>query len=88
MHANLFTDHYHVILFFACLIFMVDLGSEIILTAKFSRSTVYLTDLLSLVSRLFPPPDFDHALEVCRIGRGRLGRFHHMHSNMIDGGGA
>ena len=40
LRANLFTDHHRVILFFACLIFAVDLDCEIILTAKFSRSTV------------------------------------------------
>jgi len=38
--ASLFTDHRHVILFFACLIFAVGLDREIILTAKFSQSTV------------------------------------------------
>ena len=38
--ASLFTDHRHVILFFACLIFAVGLDREIISTAKFSRSTV------------------------------------------------
>ena len=36
------TGHRHVILFFACLIFAVGLDREIILTAKFSRSMVYL----------------------------------------------
>ena len=40
LRASLFTDHRRVILFFACLIFAVGLNREIILTAKFSRSTV------------------------------------------------
>ena len=37
---NFYTDHRHVILFFSCLIFEVDLDRKIILTAKFSRSAV------------------------------------------------
>ena len=40
LHASLFTDHRRVILFFVCLIFAVGLDREIILTVKFSRSTV------------------------------------------------
>ena len=39
--AHLFVDHCRII-FFACLIFVVGLDSEIILTAKFSRSRVTL----------------------------------------------
>ena len=39
LRASLFTDHCHVILFFGYLIFAVDLDREIILTAKFSRSS-------------------------------------------------
>ena len=38
--GSLFTNHPHVILFFACLIFAVGLNHKIILTAKFFRSTV------------------------------------------------
>ena len=38
--ARKLSDHRRVILFFVCLIFAVDLDHEIILTAKFSRSTV------------------------------------------------
>ena len=41
MHASLFTDHRCIILFFVCLIFAVGLDREIILTAKFSQSTVF-----------------------------------------------
>ena len=40
LRASLFTDHHRVILFFACLIFVVGLAHETILTVKFSRSTV------------------------------------------------
>ena len=40
MRASLVTDHRRVILFFACLIFTVDLDRKIILTMKYSRSTV------------------------------------------------
>ena len=40
LRASLFTDHRRVILFFACLIFVVGLTRETILTVKFSRSTV------------------------------------------------
>ena len=48
LRASLFTDHrHHVILVFACLIFAVGLDREIILTAKFSRSTVYTTSVRS-----------------------------------------
>ena len=39
LRASLFTDR--IILFFTCLIFTVGLDCEIILTVKFSRSTVY-----------------------------------------------
>ena len=41
MRTSLFTDHCRIILFFACLIFAVGLNREIILTAKFSQSTVF-----------------------------------------------
>ena len=40
--ASLFTDHRCVILFFVCLIFAIGLDCEIILTVKFSRSTVII----------------------------------------------
>ena len=51
MCASLFTDHCHVILFFTCLICEVNLDREIVLTAKFSQSTVHshsYTDGVSL----------------------------------------
>ena len=35
LHASSFTDHHRVILFFACLIFVVGLNYKIILTMKF-----------------------------------------------------
>ena len=40
LHASLFSDYRYVILFFAGLILAVGLDHEIILTAKFSWSTV------------------------------------------------
>ena len=40
LHTSFFTNHRHVILFFACEIFVVVLNHKINLTAKFSRSTV------------------------------------------------
>ena len=40
LHASLSTDHRHIILLFACLIFPFGLDREIILTAKISRSTL------------------------------------------------
>ena len=69
MRASLFSDHRRVILFFACLIFAVDLDREIILTVKFSRSTVlgilcYLkkvlrySRLMCIVSGLVPTSRF------------------------------
>ena len=42
LRASLFTDHCRVILFFVCLIFAVGLDRKIVLTAKFSRSTVLI----------------------------------------------
>ena len=40
LRTSLFTDHRRVILFFVCLIFAFGLDCEIILTVKFSQSTV------------------------------------------------
>ena len=40
LRASLFTDHRRVILFLVCLIFAFGLDCEIILTVKFSQSTV------------------------------------------------
>ena len=60
--ASIFTDHRHVILFVACLIFTVGLNCEIILTAKFSRSTV-----VSIVSTPCAPPSEKQSGEQSQI---------------------